>query len=358
MNMWKKINSGIFIIAEIGKNFIQTKEERPHAEYLQNAKKLIKAAKEAGADAVKFQTHNVEDEQLNINVTSPHFTGSDRYNWVKRNDKATPIEFWQELKKYCEELGIIFFSTPMSRGAAQKLAKVGVDLWKVGSGDILDFVLLDYLADTQKPIIISAGMSTLEEVDMAIDFLKKRTDKIVLLHCVSKYPCLPEELNLNTIKFFQKRYRNIPIGFSDHSIGHDSAVAAANMGAVVIEKHFSMSRDLWGSDHKVSMTPDEFKEMVDKIRKKSQNSLDNYGNEVKFLQNDEAVFRPFFRKALMAGQEIQAGTILTKEMLYAMRPQKYADGLPSEKYEDVLGKKVKKDLNKYDPIVWDILEKI
>src|SRR3989344_4680898 len=143
--IWERINGkGVFTIAEIGKNFIQTQEERPVKEYLENAKKLVKAAKDAGADAVKFQTHNVEDEQLNINVVSPHFVGSDRYSWVSRNDKATPLDkFWKPLKSYCDAIGIIFHSTPMSRGAAYKLNELGVEMWKVGSGDILDFVTLD-----------------------------------------------------------------------------------------------------------------------------------------------------------------------------------------------------------------------
>ncbi len=345
----------VFIIADIGKNFIQTEEERPMSEYIANAKKLIKAAVDAGADAIKFQTHTVEDEQLNIDVTSPHFKGSDRYNWLKRNEASTPLEFWQELKKYCDELGTIFFSTPMSRASAIKLNKVGVNLWKVGSGDVLDFVMLDYIASTGKPIIISVGMSTLEEVDKAINFLKERTDKIILLHCVSKYPCPPEDLNIKTIEFFQKRY-DIPIGFSDHSIGYDTAIAAANMGAVIVEKHFSFDRNLWGADHKVSMTPDEFKIMVDSIRSNKKVDIDNYGQEAKILQEGETVFRPLFHKSLMASQDIKAGTVLTKEMIYAMRPQKYAGGLPSEEYENVLNKKVNKDLNKYDPITKDILE--
>ncbi|MCK4554844.1 N-acetylneuraminate synthase family protein, partial [Candidatus Parcubacteria bacterium] len=344
----------VFIIAEIGKNFIQTKEHRPKEEYLSNAKEMIKAAKEAGADAVKFQTHHLEDEQLDLDITSPHFSGSDRYKWVKRNTEATPLEFWQELKKYSDELGIVFFSTPMSRGAAMKLEKVGVPLWKIGSGDILDFVTLDYIASTGKPIIISSGMSTLKEIDQAIDFLRKRADKITLLHCVSKYPCPPEELNLKTIEFFKKRYK-IPVGFSDHSLGHESAVAAANMGAVVIEKHFSLSRDLWGADHKVSMTPIEFKEMVNRVRNKDIVNLGNYGREAKILNNDEAVFRPIFRKSLIAGRDFKAGDILNKESIYAMRPQAHAGGLPSEEYENILGKKLKKDLRKYEPITWETL---
>src|SRR3989344_3062856 len=210
-NVKRSIGPGesVLVVAEIGKNFIQTKEPQAVETYLKNAKELVRAAKEAGADAVKFQTHNAEDEQLDVNVISPHFKGSDRYHWVKRNDEATPLGFWQQLKAYCDNLGIIFFSTPMSRGAAQKLEKIGVPIWKVGSGDLLDFLLLDYIAPSGKPIIMSAGMSTIEEVDKSVEFLKKRTNDLVLLHCVSRYPCPPEDLNIKTITYFQKRY-NIP----------------------------------------------------------------------------------------------------------------------------------------------------
>jgi len=346
----------VFFIADIGKNFIQTKEERLEEEYLENAKSLIKAAKEAGVDAVKFQTHCLEDEFLKVDVTSPHFVDSDRYSWIKRNEAATPFSFWQEIKKYADDLEIIFFSTPMSRGAAYRLEKIGVPLWKVGSADILDFATLDFMTATGKPIIISSGMSTLDEVDLAINFLKKRTAKIVLLHCVSKYPCPPEDLHLGTIKFFRERY-NLPVGFSDHSIeNHEPVLAAVKLGARIIEKHFTFRRDLWGADHKASLTPEEFKKMIDDVRSGKDVGLGNYGEANKILQDNEAVFRPFFRKSLMVGADIAAGTILTKEMIYAMRPQKYAGGLPSEEYEKVLNKRTKKDLKKYDPITWEVLE--
>lgn len=367
INLPDKIQKRVFIVAEIGKNFIQTQKERPVSEYLENAKALVKAAKDAGADAVKFQTHNVEDEQLDIKVVSPHFRGADRFSWVTRNTNATPYDtFWRPLKKYCDELGIVFFSTPMSRGAAQKLNQVGVDIWKVGSGDILDFVLLDYLAATRKPVIISSGMSTLEELDHSIDFLKQYRTEIILLHCVSKYPCPPQDLNLATIRFLRERYL-IPVGFSDHSIGIDSTLAAVALGARVVEKHFSFSRDLWGADHKVSMTPEELRVLVAGVREleampekreeylKRDTLRASMGKGGKILQEDEAIFRPYFRKSLMAGCDILAGTVISEEMLYAMRPQQYAGGLPSEKYEYVLGQKAARDIKKYQPITEDIL---
>jgi sialic acid synthase SpsE len=383
MNIWQKIQKGVFVIAEAGKNFIQSQEEKSVAEYLENAKKLVDEAAEAGADAIKFQTHNVEDEQLNINVTSPHFKGSDRYSWVKRNTEATPVDrFWKPLKEHCDKKGIIFFSTPMSRGAAKILnEQVGVDLWKIGSGDILDFVMLDYLRGTGKPIIISSGMSTLEEVEKAVGFLQEnketkkqinkeignlRNDKIALLHCVSKYPCPPEELRLRTMDLYKKKF-NVPIGFSDHSIGIESALVAVAMGAKIVEKHFSLSRDLWGSDHKVSMTPDELRAMIAGIRKIENDpgervrilgtdfAQKTMAEEGKVLQEGEAVFRPLFRKSLMAGRDISAGETLTPDALYAMRPQMYAGGLPSEEYPNIIGRKAKIKIRQFQPITTEVL---
>jgi len=293
---------------------------------------------------------------LKINVISPHFSSVDRYNWIKRNQQATPLEFWRELKDYSEQLDILFFSTPMSRGAAEILSKIDVPVWKIGSGDILDFVMLDYVAQTGKPVIISTGMSSLEEIDKAVNFLRERTDKIIIMHCVSKYPCPPEELNLKTIRFLEQRY-NLPVGFSSHSINDKDAVAAAiDLGAKVIEKHFSLSRDLWGPDHKVSLTPDEFKSMVNMAYSGKKSNFTDLGSEYKILNNDEMVFRPIFRKSLVAGKNIKAGETISKEKIYSMRPHGYINGLPSEEYENVIGKKALKNLNKYDPITISIIE--
>lgn len=330
-----------------------------------NAIALVKAAKEAGADAVKFQTHNVEDEQANIDVTSPHFKARDRYSWVSRNDRSTPLEtFWKPLKKACDDMGIIFFSTPMSRGAAHKLAEVDPAIWKVGSGDILDFVMLDYLRNSGKPILISAGMSTLEEVDQSLAFLREKTDQVVLLHCVSKYPCPPEELSLNTIKFFQDRYQ-LPIGFSDHSITTASAIAAVALGARVVEKHFSLDRTLFGADHKVSLTPEEFAGLVQGIRRVERDGeyarevLEDevvkraMGTEAKVLDEGEAVFRPLFRKTLVAAMDLPVGTVLEPQHLYAMRPQAHLAGRPSEGYTLVVGQRLTRPVKRFEPIAED-----
>jgi N,N'-diacetyllegionaminate synthase len=360
--------SKTFVIAEIGKNFIREEEERSVEQYLETAKSLILAAKEAGADAVKFQTHNVEDEQLDIDVISPHFKSKDRYSWVKRNTLATPLEtFWRPLKKFCSDENIPFMSTPMSRGSAQILSKVGVGMWKIGSGDILDFVTLDYISKTGHPIIISSGMSTLDELDKAMKFLKQRNCKVYLLHCVSLYPCPPEKLNIGTIDLLKERY-GVPVGFSDHSLEIDSSLLAVAKGATVIEKHFSFDRSSWGPDHKVSLHPDEFRELVDKIRKLEinndlkQSMLSDPNNTVllgtkdKKLQDGEDDFRSLFRKSLVASRDLSAGTKICADDMYAVRPQAFIDGLNSEDYDEVIGRVTKKDLNKYDPLTQDLLK--
>lgn len=356
-----------FFIAEIGKNFIRTQEERPVEECLANAIALVRAAKDAGADAVKFQTHVAADEQADIDVTSPHFKGADRYRWVSRNEASTPLEtFWKPLKRACDEVGIIFFTTPMSRGAAQKIAPLAPALWKVGSGDVLDFVCLDYLRTSGRPIIISSGMSTLEEIDATIAFLKEKTDQVVLLHCVSRYPCPPEDLRLGTMATLKERY-GVLTGFSDHSIGGDSAVVAAALGAAVIEKHFSFDRGLWGSDHKVSMLPEEYRAMVSAVRALEADPTERErvlasdiarratqeGNKV--LQDEEAVFRPLFRKTLVAAADLPAGTAIAPEHLFAMRPQAFLQGLPSEAYPTVVGRVLARSITKFQPIAADLL---
>lgn len=348
-----------FFIAEIGKNFIQQEEPQTAEENLEHAIALVDAAVEAGADAVKFQTHVREDEVLDLDFTSPHFKGSDRYSWVGRNEAGTPLEeFWRPLAAHCQEKDILFFSTPMSRLAAEKLDQVGVPFWKVGSGDVQDYVLLDYLIATKKPIIISSGMVSLAELDEVVRYITDAGSPLVVLYCVSQYPCPPEQFNLGTIEHLIETYPDVVVGFSDHSITHDAVTGALALGAKVIEKHFSFSRDLWGSDHKASLTPDEFKEMVAIATEKTYEGYDTsafYGEKLKELEGADNQFRPYFNKALMAGQTIPAGTVITPEMIFAMRPVMHAGGLPANQLGDVIGKTTTTDLEKFDPITTEVL---
>ena len=151
---------------------------------------------------------------MNRDFDSPHFKGQSRYQWVSRNERSTPLEgFWEPLKAYCDSLGITFFSTPMSREGAQKLQTLDVPFWKVASSDILDFPMLDFMISTQKPIIVPTGMSTLEDVDESLRFLRSRNAAFVLMHAISRYPYPPEDSNLLTILFFRKRYPGVTVGF-------------------------------------------------------------------------------------------------------------------------------------------------
>lgn len=369
--IWKKINppagGGIFVIAESGKTFIQTKKDRSVREYLGNAKELVDKAVWAGADAIKFQTHDVEDEQLPLEVHSPHFKAMDRYRWVKRNTDATPVkEFWKPLKEYCDQKGIVFFSAPMSRGAARRLSSAGVRLWKIGSGDILDFVMLDYVRNTGLPIIMSSGMSTLNEVQKGLKFLLEKNKRVALLHCLSKYPGRLDETNLAVMDLFREEFPGIPIGFSENSLSMESCLFAVALGAKVVERHVTKNRNLWGPDHKISSTPGELKKLIRGIRTIEQDPEERQkwlnhpnlkiaaGRKEKILNEGEEKFRPFFRKSLIAACDIAMGTTLTADMIYAMRPQ-FAGHIPSERYHEVIGKRAARALKKHEAITFDHL---
>jgi sialic acid synthase SpsE len=345
----------VFVVAEIGKNFIQTPADESVAEYLAKAKALVDAAVAAGVDAVKFQTHEVEDEQLPLSgIISPHFKDADRYAWVKRNTLATPLDdFWRPLKDYCESRGVIFFSTPMSRLAAEKLERLGVSRWKVGSGDALDFVLLDYLAGTGKPIIISTGMVSWVELDRVINYLRSKKVPLTILYCVSEYPCPLEKFNLATIEDLQAKYPEVSVGFSDHSLDNQTSLAAVKLGATMIEKHFSLSRDFWGSDHRASILSQEMKSLVETIRSRKYEKIDHrpfYGARGKELAGATNKFRPFFHRSLVAGADLPVGAILTRKLIYSLRPQAHLAGLASDKFEQILGRRLKRSLKKYEPI--------
>ncbi|MEK7185463.1 MAG: N-acetylneuraminate synthase family protein [Patescibacteria group bacterium] len=352
----------VFLVAEIGKNFIQTEEDRPITEYLENAKQLVDQARNCGANAVKFQTHELTDEQYPLKkIISPHFTLKDRYGWIERNTNATPDWFWSEIKSYTESRGLVFFSTPMSRMAAERLEKIGVPLWKIGSGDVLDFPLLDFVAQTGKPLIISSGMVSYTELDKAVNYLINRgVGDLTILYCVSEYPCPDNLFNLSTISRLAVKYPGVTIGFSDHSIGkNDIALAAVKLGARLIEKHFSLSRELWGADHRVSMTPDELSSLVKAVRGGEyhrQNTTPYLGFPEKELEGATNKYRPYFHKTLVAAIDIDPGTTVTQTVIWSMRPKLHLNGIRSQYWPDVLGRRLKRRLAKYQPLTWDAIE--
>ncbi|MFA6536527.1 MAG: N-acetylneuraminate synthase family protein [Candidatus Paceibacterota bacterium] len=345
--------SGAFVIAEIGKNFIISEQDESPETYLKRAKDLIRESYEAGADAVKFQTHHFEDEQIPEKIFSPHFNGADRYNWVLRNSRLTPIEFWREIKNYADHLGIQFFITPMSRGAVRKVADLSLPFWKIGSGDVTDFLMIDELAKFNKPIIISTGMVSLKELDKVVSYIRAKGVRPVIMYCVSKYPAPKEAFNLGTIEFLKEKYPDLQIGFSDHSVdNHDIALSAVALGASLIEKHVSYSRDHWGPDHKASLTFAELRELVEEIRSgtKKLEVGDFYGSKGKELAGATSEFRPFFRKAFVAARDIKKGEVITLDNILAMRPALLLGGIPSEDLTKVVGKKANCGIKKLNPI--------
>ena len=257
------------IIAEAGKNFINCTCGGHSASFsLENAKDLALAAKKSGADVVKFQTHVFEDEQKKRDKS--------RHAWIVRNESVTPYDgFWKPLKQYCDEIGIEFLTTPMSKMAAIKVNDL-VSRWKVGSADIVDYDLLDYLRSTRKPIIMSTGMSTEEEIYKAVEFLGDSLE--IINYCVSAYPCPIYKVNLGRIR--ELGVYNKSVGWSDHTLSVEIPALAVRAGAVSVEKHFTLDRNAFGPDHKVSLLPNEFKIMVEYIREAEKEDEGVIGKEL------------------------------------------------------------------------------
>ena len=202
-------------------------------------------------------------------------------------------------------------------------------------------------------------MVSLQELDEVVRYITSRGSELVVLYCVSQYPCPPELFNLATIERLIEQYPSVTVGFSDHSITHEAVEGALKLGAKVIEKHFSFDRALWGSDHKASLTPEEFKEMVTLARAGQYHDSDHslfYGLKEKELEGAENQFRPYFNKALVAGLDIEKGTVITEDMVYAMRPVQLIDGLPSNTLHEVIGKKSKRSIKKMDPLTRESFE--
>ncbi|WP_096439221.1 N-acetylneuraminate synthase family protein [Alteribacter populi] len=325
----------MLIIAEIGVN---------HNGSMALAKKMITLAKQAGADAVKFQTYQTEslvtadselvDYQKKSNVTSQ--------KEMLEKYQLTQGDF-TELKRFCEQTGISFISTPFDIKSAESLEKLGVDAYKVGSGDLTFYPLLAQLASYKKPLILSTGMATLEEVQATVDFLPKGQD-FALLHCTSAYPAPFEDLHLRVIETFQHHFPCV-IGYSDHSFGLEVPFAAASLGYKILEKHFTLDRTLEGPDHAASVEPEEFAEMVRGIRK-IEAAL---GTTVKHLTPSEVETKQKVRRGIYAANDLPQGHIIsTKDVTY-LRPSHQMEACD---YQQVLGKQLDVAKRKGDPLLW------
>jgi len=328
-----------FVIAEAGIN---------HNGKLEIAKKLIDAAKEVGADAVKFQTYKSE------NVTSRYVEMADyqKKNIGKEESQLEmikkfelPYENFIELKEYCDKKQIMFLSTPHSYDAADFLEDL-VPAYKIGSGDLTNLPFLEKIAEKKKPILLSTGMANLDEIKEAVDTIQERgCNNIILLHCITSYPTRVEDVNLKAIKTLEEVF-NLPVGYSDHTLSITVPIAAVAMGACVIEKHFTLDRDMPGPDHKASLEPHELKKMIKEIRE-IEKAL---GDGVKKPTQDEEKIKKIVRKSIVAKVDIPKDSIITREMLEIKRP---ATGIPPKYLSQVVGARAKTNICKDEALQWE-----
>ena len=328
----------MFIIAEIGVN---------HQGSLALAKKMIELADSAGADAVKFQMFRTA-EMVSDQADLAEYQKNSHYQTQKEllTDLELTEEEFQELKKYCDDRGIIFLSTPFDLKSAEVLNKMGVEVFKVGSGDLTNYPLLLSLKNFDKPIILSTGMANLAEIEGALEFLGSSTN-IALLHCTSAYPAPYADLNLRAIDTLKHSFQKV-IGYSDHSQGLAVPYAAASLGFKILEKHFTYNKNAIGPDHQTSLEPQEFKEMVAGIR---QIEL-ALGSSQKTIAKSEQENKYLVRKGIYLAEDIESGQQLTLANLAFLRPQQ---GLGAEHYLEVIGKKATTTLKKGHPLTWQDL---
>jgi pseudaminic acid synthase len=355
-----------FIIAEISGNHHQKYEE---------AEDLVRAAAEAGADAVKFQTYTPDTITLNSDKEWFVVGGKDQpdswkqkvlYNLYKT--AYTPWEWQPKLKELAESLGLMFFSTPFDDTAVDFLEGIGVGFYKIASYEAVHIPLLKKVAGTKKPVIISVGFASLEETRLAVETLQVNgSGDIVVLHCVTAYSDNPrfEYANLSTIKDLKERF-GVLGGFSDNNSGIEIPIIAATVGgASVIEKHFILDRSAGGPDSRFSIEPAEFKEMVERIRKfeKTGDSGLNISEE-KIKQalgkpqygsaSEQEAENAFFRPSLWVKADIKSGEIFSTNNMRVARP---SVGLAPKFYYDILGKRAAKDIEAATPVSWSLVEK-
>ena len=336
------IGKPCFIIGEAGVN---------HNGQLNIAKKLVDAAVYAGVDAVKFQTFKSEGVTTRNAQIADYAKKNIRKN-LKQLDMIKKYELSYEdfivLKKYCDKKNIIFLSTPHSFDAIDFLESI-VPAYKFGSGDITNIPTLKYAAKKGKPIILGTGMSTMKEVKQAVNTIKSEgNNQIIALHCTTNYPCPLDEVNLNAMITMQEKLDCI-IGYSDHTLGVTVPIMAITLGAVVIEKHFTLNRNLPGPDHKASLEPEELKKMVTEIRN-AEKALGIY--EKKPTKSEEKLMK-LVRKSIVAEKEIKKGSIIEKHMITFKRP---GTGLPPTEINKIIGKKANRHIIKDEIFKLDMVE--
>jgi N-acetylneuraminate synthase len=326
----------IFIIAEIG---------QAHEGSLGILHSYIDALSDTGINAIKFQTHIAQAESSKYEPFRVKFSYEDdtRYDYWKRMEFT--LNQWKEIKKHCDEVGLEFMSSPFSNMAVDWLEEIEVKRYKIGSGEVSNFLMLEKIAKTKKDIILSSGMSSFSELDDTISFLKSfgyNKDNLSVLQCTTKYPTQAEDIGLNILEELKERY-NLKVGLSDHSATIYPSLSAVSLGAEIIEFHAVFDKNMFGPDSKSSLTIKEIKQLVDGVRF-IETSLNN-----KIDKTDNSKFKELkniFEKSLAVNKDMKVGDIITFNDLEAKKPFGY--GISAKEYKKIIGKKLTKDLNKWD----------
>jgi pseudaminic acid synthase len=332
----------VYIVAEMSAN---------HNQNFDLAVKIIEAAKETGADAIKLQTYT--PDTLTIDCDNEYFRIGAGTIWEGRNlydlysEAYTPWEWQPRLKEIADDLELDLFSTPFDSTAVDFLEEMDVPAYKIASFEVVDLPLIRRAAQTGKPIIMSTGMATLAEIDEAVRVAREAgAAQIALLKCTSAYPAPLEEMNLRTIPHLAEGF-GMPVGLSDHTLGIAVPVAAVALGACIVEKHFTLSRDVPGPDSAFSLEPHEFKAMVDAVRV-AEKAL----GEVRYEVTEHEAASRVFRRSLFVVQDVKAGEVFTAENVRSIRP---GNGLHTRYWREVIGRCATQDIQRGTPLTWDMV---
>jgi len=335
----------VYIIAELSAN---------HGQNFDQAVRIVEAAKQAGADAVKLQTYTADT--ITIVSDKPYFRVGGGTLWDGRTlhdlyrEAYTPWEWQPRLKKIADDLGMHLFSSPFDDTAVDFLEKMDVPAYKLASFELVDIGLIQKIARTGKPLIMSTGMATVEEIEEAVQTARQAGAlQIALLKCTSAYPAQPEEMNLRTIPELARRF-DVPVGLSDHTMGVATPVAAVALGACIIEKHLTLSRAEPGPDNAFSLEPKEFKAMVDAVRM-AEKSL----GEIHFGISEKESSSRVFRRSLFVVRDVKQGQPLSADDVRSIRP---GHGLHTRHLPAVLGKPAARDIERGTPLTWDLVKRL
>lgn len=333
-----------------GRCLIVGEVAQSHDGSLGMAHSFIDAIANAGADAVKFQTHIASEESTPNEPWRVKFSKQDqtRYQYWERMEFTK--QQWFGLKEHAHERGLIFMSSPFSEAAVELLSDIEMRVWKIASGEIGNSVLLKKIVETGDPIILSSGMSSWQELDEAVNIVRKGGNPLAVLQCTTAYPCPPDKIGLNILGALRERY-NIRVGLSDHSGSIYAGLAAVSLGAEVLEVHVALSREMFGPDVKSSLTTTELKQLVEGCRSIEKMLASPVEKDEMAEQASE--LRGMFTKSVVAGSDLSAGTVVAKEHIKLKKP---GLGVPAAQLTEILGKTLRRDIKTDEYLMFADLE--